>query len=159
MSFAFGVPFILLFFLLLVFWFQTLVLIDFLTEFRQPLQVQSHLEMPRILVQLGHIQHTENLAPHIDPKWSPTWSLRRYQAISPLRARDGRYVCQISRAYRMHSRAKVISHGGTQILVSGHTHVGRPNSNKSFQLPPKIKRPNLHIVRYTCQYDQYQSHR
>ena len=28
------------------------------TEFRQPLQVQSHLEMPRILVQLGHIQLT-----------------------------------------------------------------------------------------------------
>ena len=29
-----------------------------LTEFRQPLQVESHLEMPGILVQLGHIQHT-----------------------------------------------------------------------------------------------------
>ena len=28
------------------------------TEFRQPLQVKSHLEMPGILVQLGHIQHT-----------------------------------------------------------------------------------------------------
>ena len=28
------------------------------TEFRQPLQVQSHLEMSRILVQLGHIQRT-----------------------------------------------------------------------------------------------------
>ena len=31
---------------------------DGVTEFRQPLQVQSHLEMPTILVQLGHIQHT-----------------------------------------------------------------------------------------------------
>ena len=29
-----------------------------LTEFRQPLQEQSHLEMPGILVQLGHIQRT-----------------------------------------------------------------------------------------------------
>ena len=29
-----------------------------LTEFRQSLQVQSHLEMPGILVQLGHIQRT-----------------------------------------------------------------------------------------------------
>ena len=29
-----------------------------LTEFHQPLQVQSHLEMPGILVQLGHIQRT-----------------------------------------------------------------------------------------------------
>ena len=29
-----------------------------LTEFRQPLQLQSHLEMPRILVQLGHTQRT-----------------------------------------------------------------------------------------------------
>ena len=28
------------------------------TEFRQPLQVQSHLEMPGILAQLGHIQRT-----------------------------------------------------------------------------------------------------
>ena len=30
----------------------------YMTEFRQPLQVQSHLEMPRILVQLGHTQRT-----------------------------------------------------------------------------------------------------
>ena len=29
-----------------------------MTEFRQPLQVQSHLEMPGILVQLGHIPRT-----------------------------------------------------------------------------------------------------
>ena len=28
------------------------------TEFRQPLQVQSHLEIPGILVQLGHTQRT-----------------------------------------------------------------------------------------------------
>ena len=28
------------------------------TEFRRPLQVQSHLEMPGILVQLGHTQRT-----------------------------------------------------------------------------------------------------
>ena len=31
---------------------------DEMTEFRQPLQVQSHLEMPGIRVQLGHIQRT-----------------------------------------------------------------------------------------------------
>ena len=30
----------------------------YVTECRQPLQVQSHLEMPGILVQLGHIQRT-----------------------------------------------------------------------------------------------------
>ena len=48
------------------------------TEFRQPLQVQSHLEMPRILVQLGHTQRTQKLAPQTDPKWSPTWSLTRF---------------------------------------------------------------------------------
>ena len=48
------------------------------TEFRQPLQVQSHLEMPRILVQLGHTQRTQKLAPQTDPKWSPTWSLIRF---------------------------------------------------------------------------------
>ena len=50
-----------------------------LTEFRQPLQVQSHLEMPRILVQLGHTQRTQKLAPQTDPKRSPTRSVTRYQ--------------------------------------------------------------------------------
>ena len=50
-----------------------------MTEFRQPLQVQSHLEMPRILVHLGHTQRTQKLAPQTDPKWSPTWSITRYQ--------------------------------------------------------------------------------
>ena len=50
-----------------------------MTEFRQPLQVQSHLEMPRILVQLGHTQRTWKLAPQTDPKWSPTRSSTRYQ--------------------------------------------------------------------------------
>ena len=49
------------------------------TEFRRPLQVQSHLEMPGILVQLGHIQRTQKLAPQTDPKWSPTRSVTRYQ--------------------------------------------------------------------------------
>ena len=29
-----------------------------MTEFRQPIRVQSHLEMPGILVQLGRIQRT-----------------------------------------------------------------------------------------------------
>ena len=37
-------------------------------------------------------------------------------------------------------------------------HAGRLDSNKNFQLPPKIKIPNLHIVRYTCQCEQYQLH-
>ena len=75
-----------------------------LTEFRQLLQVQSHLEMPRILVQLGHTQRTWKLAPQTDPKWSPTWSLTRFQPTCPLSARDGRYTCQGSRAHRTHSR-------------------------------------------------------
>ena len=75
-----------------------------LTEFRQPLQVQSHLEMPRILVQLGHTQRTWKLAPQTDPKWSPTWSLTRFQPIYPLSSRDRRYACQVSRAHRTHSR-------------------------------------------------------
>ena len=50
-----------------------------MTEFRQPLQVQIHLEMPRILVQLGHTHRTWKLAPQTDPKWSPTRSSTRYQ--------------------------------------------------------------------------------
>ena len=36
---------------------------------------------------------------------------------------------------------------------------GTTDSDKSFQLPPKIKIPNLYIVRYTCQFEQYLSHR
>ena len=47
--------------------------------------------------------HSTHLAPQIDLKWSPTRRLRRYQAMCPLRARDGRYVCQVSRAQRTHS--------------------------------------------------------
>ena len=37
---------------------QVSIIYTHMTEFRQPLQVQSHLEMPGILVQLGHIQRT-----------------------------------------------------------------------------------------------------
>ena len=51
----------------------------YVTEFRQPLQVQSHLDMLRILVQLGHIQRTKKLAHQTNPKWSPTRSVTRYQ--------------------------------------------------------------------------------
>ena len=39
-----------------------------------------------------------------------------------------------------------------------HSH-GTTNLDKIFQLPPKIKLPNSHIVRYTCQFEQYLSHR
>ena len=39
-----------------------------------------------------------------------------------------------------------------------HSH-GTTDSDKSFQLPPKIKIPNSHIVRYTRQFEQYLSHR
>ena len=38
--------------------FRDVVSIWEMTEFRQTIQVQSHLEMPGILVQLGHIQRT-----------------------------------------------------------------------------------------------------
>ena len=37
--------------------------------------------------------------------------------------------------------------------------MGRPDLDEIFLLPPKIKIPNLHIVRYTCQFEQYLSHR
>ena len=40
------------------------------------------------------------------------------------------------------------------------THSRRTNRlGQSFPLPNKIKIPNLHIVRYTCQFEQYLSHR
>ena len=44
-------------------------------------------------------------------------------------------------------------------FMSRPTHAGQTDSDKSFPLPPKIKIPNLHIVRYTCQFEQYLSHR
>ena len=128
------------------------------TEFRQPLQVQSHLEMPRILDQLGHTQRTWKLAPQTDPKWSPTRSSTRYQ--------DQMSVSCTRRTLRMPS----FTHAPhAQPSLSNFTrrdsdfgeptaHVGRPDSNEIFQLPPKIKRPNLHIVRYTCHCEQYQPH-
>ena len=47
---------------------------------------------------------------------------------------------------------------GTQISASRPTHAGRPGGNKIFPLPPKIKIPNSHIVRYTCQFEQYLPH-
>ena len=37
----------------------------------------------------SHSTH-QKLAPQIDREWSPTWRLRRYQAICPLSARNGR---------------------------------------------------------------------
>ena len=36
---------------------------------------------------------------------------------------------------------------------------GMTNSDIIFKLPPNIKIPNSHIVRYTCQFAQYRSHR
>ena len=51
-----------------------------------------------------------------------------------------------------------ISHGGTQILASGPAHAGRPWGNEIFPLPPKLKLPNSHIVRYTRQFEQYLPH-
>ena len=54
---------------------QCLQSVNKLTEFRQPIQVQSHLEMPGFW--FSYIQRTKKLAPQIDHKWSPTWSLRR----------------------------------------------------------------------------------
>ena len=36
---------------------------------------------------------------------------------------------------------------------------GTTQLERNFPTSPKIKRPNLQIVRYTCQCEQYQSHR
>ena len=35
----------------------------------------------------------------------------------------------------------------------------KPTRTKFSHFPPKSKRPNLHIVRYTCQFEQYLSRR
>ena len=39
------------------------------------------------------------------------------------------------------------------------THAGQTDFDNIFPLPPKIKIPNSHIIRYTCQFEQYLSHR
>ena len=44
-------------------------------------------------------------------------------------------------------------------MASRPTHAGQTDLDKIFPLPPKIKIPNSHIVRYTCQFEQYLSHR
>ena len=36
---------------------------------------------------------------------------------------------------------------------------GTNRLRQNFPLPPKIKIPNFHIVQYTCQFEQYLSHR
>ena len=130
-----------------------------MTEFRQPLQVQSHLEMPRILVQLGHTQRTWKLAPQTDPKWSPTRSSTRYQdQMSVMCTRRTLRMPCFTRAPHAQPSLSNFFPDGTQISASRPAHAGRPDSNKIFQLPPKIKRPSLHIVRYTCHCEQYQPH-
>ena len=129
-----------------------------LTEFRQPLQVQSHLEMPRILVQLGHTQRTWKLAPQTDPKRSPTRSSTRYQ--------DQMSVTYTRRTLRMPSFTRAPH---AQPSLSNFTRrdsdFGEPARSRgttrlerNFPTSPKIKRPNIHIVRYTCHCEQYQPH-
>ena len=39
-----------------------------------------------------------------------------------------------------------------------HSH-GMTRLRRNFPTSPKIKIPNIHIVRYTCQFEQYLSHR
>ena len=53
----------------------------------------------------------------------------------------------------------VIFPSGTQISASQPTHTGRPTWTKFSNFPPKNKIPNSHTVRYTCQFEQYLSHR
>ena len=90
----------------------------------------------------SHSTH-QKLAPQIDLKWSPTWSLRRYQAMHAPHAQPS-----------LSNFPKWDSNFGEPT----HSH-GTTNSDEIFQLPPKIKIPNSHIVRYTSHFEQYLSHR
>ena len=47
----------------------------------------------------------------------------------------------------------------SNIPTSRRTCMGRLDSDEIFHFLPKIKIPNLHIARYTCQFEQYLSHR
>ena len=90
------------------------------------------------------------------PKWSPTRSSTRYQ--------DQISVKCMLRTLRMPSFTRAAhaqpslsnfprrdSNFGERTRSRGTT-LGEQN----FPTSPKIKRPNLHIVRYTCQCEQYQ---
>ena len=73
----------------------------------------------------SHSMHLE-IAPQIDHKWSPTWSLRRYQAICPLSARFGRYVYQnFTRATHAHPSLSNIPKWDSN--VGEPTHSSRTN--------------------------------
>ena len=112
--------------------------------------------MPRILVQLGHTQRTKKLAPQTDPKRSPTRSVTRYQEqISVNCTRRTLRMPSFTRSTHaqpsLSNFTRRVSEFGERARSRGTTRL-----DKNFQLPPKLKRPNLHIVRYTCQCEQYQ---
>ena len=110
-----------------------------LTEFRQPLQVQSHLEMPGILVQLGHIQRTKKLAPQIDLKrvtYMEPQTVLSYMSVKCTR----RTLCMPNFTHATHAQPSLSNFPKWDSNFGELTHSrGMTDSDEIFQLPPKIK--------------------
>ena len=48
--------------------------------------------------------------------------------------------------------------GAVQLMLDEYHDLILDETRDETKLPPKIKRPKIHIVRYMCQCKQYQSH-
>ena len=90
------------------------------------------------------------------PKWSPTRSSTRYQdQISVKCTRRTLRMPSFTRA--AHAQPSLSNFPRRDSNFGERTRSrGTTLGNEIFPLPPKIKRPNLHIVRYTWQCEQYQ---
>ena len=78
---------------------------------------------------------------YVEPQTAPSY-------ISVTFAQQTLRIPNFTRA--QHAQPSLSNISGTQISAS---------RTKFSNFPPKIKIPNLHIVRYTCQFEQYLSHR
>ena len=90
------------------------------------------------------------------PKWSPTRSVTRYQdQISVMCTRRTLRMPSFTRA--AHAQPSLSNFPRWDSNFGERTHSrGTTLGERNFPTSPKIKRPNLHIVRYTCQCEQYQ---
>ena len=112
--------------------------------------------MPGILVQLGHI-HLEtsssdrpNMVTYMEPQTVPS-----FISVTPTR----RTLCMPNFTRATHAQPSLSSIPKWDSNFGEPTHSHRTNRlGQNFPTSPKIKIPNLHIVRYTCQFEQYLPH-
>ena len=103
----------------------------------------------------SHSMHLETSSSD-RPKWSPTRSSTRYQdQISVKCTRRTLRMPSFTRA--AHAQPSLSNFPRRDSNFGERTPSrGTTLGERNFPTSPKIKRPNLHIVRYTCQCEQYQ---